>query len=156
MNKNQQSALAQTVQMLSQLDPPRFPADQLEMVTMLCLCGKRIPVSDQTIVNTGQVVIPHNLCSSCSKDVGKLPHIVCVKCKRVVTTLKINKDRDGMIFRNGCYYHTESCPVCDPAKRGVQVKAEIFEKQVFRFKNNMMTPAEKSAFALRYPKLAAR
>jgi hypothetical protein len=124
-------------QLLSDLPPPDFPADQLDFLTLVCVCGKRLPIKDQPILDTGLIKLPSSLCPDCRKEVGDYSHLVCVKCRRVVTSVKPHKESDGFIYEKGRLYHTLTCPVCDEALRLPEAPVQILERHIFKQMNRL-------------------
>lgn len=126
--------LNKELELIASLPPPRLAPENFDLLSLVCVCGKRQVISDQSIINTGVVKVPDSLCPSCRKEVGDYSHIVCVRCKRVVASCKPHKETDGFVYERGRYYHTRECPVCAPSLRENQTKVAIVEKHIFRKK----------------------
>jgi hypothetical protein len=126
--------LNKELEMIAKLPPPRLAAENFDLLSLVCVCGKRRIISDQQIIDTGVVRVPDSLCPDCKKEVGDYSHIVCVRCKRVVASCKPHRETDGFVYERGRYYHTRDCPVCSEELRKAQTKVAIVEKHIFRKK----------------------
>jgi len=120
--------LAELVDTLSRLKPPVLvkPED-----THVCMCGRRVPASVFTMVDTGVMRAVNNVCPDCvegRREDTKLARIACCTCKAVVARMVPHKDRDGFEFKANHTYHIGQCGACTP---GLD-KSDIIEKAIYK------------------------
>jgi hypothetical protein len=105
--------LRQMVNALSSL--PKVPHVPTGDETVQCLCGRDVPLSVLTMLDTGVVQARNNVCADCKegrREDRKLSRIVCVGCRAVVARMVPHKDVDGFVFEADRNYHIERCSVC--------------------------------------------
>lgn len=128
-------SLAAALDLLDQMpEAPRFKPLSFDPPQghFWCACRKKaVPLPKMQFHRTKFLTgVTDSLCAECLPMVRGMATIVCIRCKSVVARMQPVKFPTGFKVAAGEFYHTNSCPICNPnVQTSVLIEKHFYDKE---------------------------